>query len=561
MIVLVYFNLSGMMLLLSVVMFIMFLKFLILKLSLFIELFLFSFNSMNFSLVLYFDYKTFMFMMTVLLISSMIIIYSFEYMSMDMFSLRFIYLLMLFVFSMLLMIMGQNLLMILLGWDGLGLISYCLVIYYNNWGAYNSGMITILTNRLGDIGLLLSIGVLSIIGDWSFMFLPEADSMILFFMIVLACFTKSAQIPFSSWLPMAMAAPTPISALVHSSTLVTAGVYLLIRMEKLILLNSIFTSLMVFLSLMTMWASGLVALFENDFKKIIALSTLSQLGLMMMSVFIGLKLMSFFHLIIHAMFKSLLFMCAGLILHTMLNNQDIRFMGIMGGNYLLTLMMFNCSTLALCGFPFMAGFYSKDLILDLSIYKGFNFFLLEGFYLSILITVLYSFRLIYYMMMNFMKFSSYYFCNDSKMMNFSMMIMFIMSIFGGSVFNWFLFNSLITVSLSMETKLVILFLIFFSMFIGIFLNYLNNSKFLMKFKVNFEFFKSMWMLNYFSMVYSKMFLFNSGMLNEIEEMWDKIIDDSGLGFLMLKLMVYEYVLNKNFVEILFLFILALLFIF
>nr|AHB23658.1 NADH dehydrogenase subunit 5 [Idris sp. MM-2013] len=544
----IYMNLSVLMFFFFLVSFMMFLKFLILKMNFFIEISVMKFFKKNFTLILYLDYKSFMFLMVVLLISSMIVIYSLEYMSEDKFGVRFIYLLMMFVFSMLLMILGQNLLMILLGWDGLGLISYCLVIYYNNWNSYNSGMITVLTNRLGDIGLLISIGMLSVVGDWNYLFFPFFSKLFFFFMIMLACFTKSAQIPFSSWLPMAMAAPTPISALVHSSTLVTAGVYLMFRLEKLIFSLNL-KNFMVMISLMTMFFSGVNALFENDFKKIIALSTLSQLGLMMMSLILGLKLMSFFHLIIHALFKSLLFMCAGLILHSTLNNQDIRFMGSMGKSYFVTLMMFNSSSLALCGFPFMSGFYSKDLILDLSIFLNLNYFVLMMFYFSIMLTVVYSFRLIFYMLNNFFKFFSYQICSDLKLMNLSMIILFICSIISGSLFNWFLFNSLVLVNLSILVKLFVFVLIIISIFIG-----LNMSLFMTNMKMSqiFKFVKSMWMMNYFGMFYSTLVLGNSLLILEMENVWDKVMDDSLFGYFYMKMMILDYINYKNFIYYFFL---------
>nr|AZL93406.1 NADH dehydrogenase subunit 5 [Habroteleia persimilis] len=527
----IYLNFSIMLFLFSIFMLLMMMKFLLLKMKIFIEINFFMLNTLNFSMMLYFDYKTFMFMMVVMLISSMIIIYSIEYMMMDIFKIRFIYLLFMFIISMLLMICGQNLLLLLLGWDGLGLISYCLVIYYNNWSSYNAGMLTILTNRLGDIGLLISIGIFSILGDWNFLMLMINNNKILFFMLVLSGITKSAQIPFSSWLPKAMAAPTPISALVHSSTLVTAGVYLFYRLSNMMNFNSVY---LIFISLLTMFFSGMVASFEFDLKKIIALSTLSQLGLMMFSLFIGLKSYMFFHLVIHAMFKSLLFMCAGLLLHSMFNNQDIRYLGVMNYNYLFTLVMFNISNLALCGFPFLSGFYSKDLILELSNLNMLNYLILLMFYMSIFLTIMYSFRLIYYMIMNYMKFFSMMTCFDNMLMNLSMLIIFFFSIIGGSLYSWMIYSSLNMIYLSMNMKMLFNMMIFMNMFFMLlFLLKLNFNTFnYMKF---YMFMNSLWFMNYFSnLLIKNVLIYGMNIFKLMEKGW--------IEYLSIKF-IYLYLLN------------------
>lgn len=180
----------------------------------------------------------------------------------------------------------------------------------------------------------------------------------------MAAITKRAQIPFSAWLPAAMAAPTPVSALVHSSTLVTAGIYLLIRFRSA-LSETILPILLLFSSL-TMFMSGLGANFEYDLKKIIALSTLSQLGVILRILSLGFKDLAFFHLLTHALFKALLFICAGAIIHNVKEYQDIRLMGGLVVFIPLTCMCINLANLALCGTPFLAGFYSKDLILEVA---------------------------------------------------------------------------------------------------------------------------------------------------------------------------------------------------
>jgi NADH-ubiquinone oxidoreductase chain 5 len=213
--------------------------------------------------------------------------------------------------------------------------------------------------------------------------------------LVLAAITKRAQIPFSAWLPAAMAAPTPVSALVHSSTLVTAGVYLLIRFNNLIRRLFIRKSLLL-LGGLTMFIAGLGANFEFDLKKIIALSTLSQLGLIMRILSIGFASLAFFHLLTHALFKALLFICAGVVIHNIKNFQDIRYIGSLIYQIPLTLINFNAANIALCGVPFLAGFYSKDMILEMSSFTLINSVSYFLYFFSTGLTVCYSLRLIYY---------------------------------------------------------------------------------------------------------------------------------------------------------------------
>jgi NADH-ubiquinone oxidoreductase chain 5 len=196
-------------------------------------------------------------------------------------------------------------------------------------------------------------------------------------------------------LPAAIAAPTPVSALVHSSTLVTAGVYLLIRFNSLLAGNRL-GSFLLLISGLTMFIAGLGANFEFDLKKIIALSTLSQLGLIIRILAIGFPKLAFFHLLTHAMFKALLFICAGAIIHNIKNSQDIRFMGGLVYHIPITVACLNTANLALCGIPFLAGFYSKDLILETVLLGNLNIFSFFLYFFSTGLTVCYSFRLVFF---------------------------------------------------------------------------------------------------------------------------------------------------------------------
>lgn len=320
-----------------------------------------------------------------------------EYIHGDIFLKRFVFLIIIFVFSIIIIIVRINLIAILVGWDGLGLVSYALVIYYQNIKSFNAGILTALSNRVGDAAILISIALIrGGFGSWNFIFFSCDNYSIEFisFFLILAAITKSAQIPFSSWLPAAIAAPTPVSSLVHSSTLVTAGVYLLIRSRELFNINII--SVLLYLSLFTIFIAGLSANFEWDLKKIIALSTLSQLGLIVRVLCLGGSSLAFFHLLTHALFKALLFMCAGAIIHNLGDNQDIRFIG--GHVYYLpfTCICISIRNFALCGLPFMAGFYSKDLIAEFLSMRVSGWLIYFVFYISIGLTVSYSIRLSYF---------------------------------------------------------------------------------------------------------------------------------------------------------------------
>nr|QPO06879.1 NADH dehydrogenase subunit 5 [Anopheles funestus] len=447
------------------------LKFLLNDLVYFIEWEVLSLQSMSIVMTFLFDWMSLMFMSFVLLISSLVIFYSNQYMEEDYNINRFILLVLMFVMSMMLLIISPNLISILLGWDGLGLVSYCLVIYFQNVKSYNAGMLTALSNRIGDVALLLAIAWMLNYGSWNYIFYLDMmknnfEMMIIGALVMLAAMTKSAQIPFSSWLPAAMAAPTPVSALVHSSTLVTAGVYLLIRFNDL-LMNWWMSQFLLLVSGLTMFMAGLGANFEFDLKKIIALSTLSQLGLMMSILSMGFYKLAFFHLLTHALFKALLFMCAGSIIHNMKNSQDIRMMGSLSMSMPLTCSCFNVANLALCGMPFLAGFYSKDLILEMVMLSYVNIFVFFLFFFSTGLTVCYSFRLCFYSMTGDFNSSSLHPLNDSGwVMLFSICFLMIMAVIGGSMLSWLIFLNPAMICLPLDMKLLTLFVCLLGGFIG-----------------------------------------------------------------------------------------------
>nr|YP_010837729.1 NADH dehydrogenase subunit 5 [Poecilimon cretensis]WGF19464.1 NADH dehydrogenase subunit 5 [Poecilimon cretensis] len=427
----------------------------------FIEWEVFQVNSSGLVMTFLFDWMSLLFMSFVMFISALVIYYSDEYMDGDVTINRFILLVLMFVLSMMFLIISPNLISILLGWDGLGLVSYCLVIYYQNVKSYNAGMLTALSNRIGDVALLMAIAWMLNFGSWNYVYYLDlmknsTEMYIISVLVVLAAMTKSAQIPFSSWLPAAMAAPTPVSALVHSSTLVTAGVYLLIRFNNLIFDTEV-SQYLLLMSGLTMFMAGLGANFEFDLKKIIALSTLSQLGLMMSILSMGFPKLAFFHLLTHALFKALLFMCAGAVIHNMKNSQDIRFMGNLCSQMPLTTVCFNVSNLALCGMPFLAGFYSKDMILEvvsLSYVNMFSFFL---YFFSTGLTVWYSLRLVYYSMTGeFNSTGSHPLSDEGWIMLTGMLSLMVMAVVGGSMLSWVLFPCPVMICLPLVLKMLVL---------------------------------------------------------------------------------------------------------
>nr|YP_009443430.1 NADH dehydrogenase subunit 5 [Argonauta hians]ATR85785.1 NADH dehydrogenase subunit 5 [Argonauta hians] len=417
----------------------MFLYLMINNLSFIISWEIFSFMSCFVELDILFDWVSCSFSSLVCLISSSVCLFSVSYMKGDNNSKRFIIILMLFVLSMNFLIFIPSIISLILGWDGLGLVSFCLVIYYQNNKSLSAGMLTVLLNRVGDCFILGGISIM-MIGHWNYLCIWWFNFFeICMFFLVIAGMTKSAQIPFSSWLPAAMAAPTPVSALVHSSTLVTAGVYLLIRFYNNFLSMNFFFSFLLFFSIMTTLMSGICAIFENDMKKIIALSTLSQLGVMMMSLSMGLPMLSLFHLYTHAMFKALLFLCGGNIIHNYNGMQDIRDIKGVMKSLPFTGVVMNVCNMALCGFPFLAGFYSKDMIIEVMMSSEVNFFMMIMCLLGVCLTMLYSMRMSLIVMWG-----------DSSSMNYenmsdddNMIIISMLFLCGGALFSGYMYQNLV----------------------------------------------------------------------------------------------------------------------
>nr|AFI23520.1 NADH dehydrogenase subunit 5 [Coridius chinensis] len=522
--------------------------------SFFLDWEVISINSVSLTMTCMFDWMSLIFMSCVLFISSMVILYSHSYMGDDIFKYRFLLLVLLFVLSMMFLIISPNLVSILLGWDGLGLVSYCLVIYFQNFKSFNAGMLTVLTNRIGDVAILISIAWFFNKGGFNYMFYMDNYDNWSFWVaifIILAAFTKSAQIPFSSWLPAAMAAPTPVSALVHSSTLVTAGVYLLIRFNEFIMHFNM--SLPLYLSCMTMFMAGLGANFEYDLKKIIALSTLSQLGFMMGILFMGYPILSYLHLLTHAFFKALLFLCAGLIIHCMNNSQDIRHMGYLVNQMPYTCACFCISTLSLCGFPFMSGFYSKDFILEYLTTGYLNLFIYVIYFISVGLTVSYSFRLIYYCFGSFNGLSSSSSVGEDSVTMFSMLILTLLAICSGSLLSWLLIFNLDLLLMPIECKLMPLLFVLLGSWLGWVCSVLSVYDTLMGlfYHMPIYFMGSMWFMPYFStfMFYSNGLFLSKSFTSFMDYGWGEYLVSGSFSSFFNWLSQFNVIYQNNNVKI------------
>lgn len=425
-------------------------------------------HSVRVPLLLVLDWISLFFISVVSIISARVFLYSRSYIATDVFYRRFILLVLGFVIRIRVLIFSPNFIRILLGWDGLGVTSFLLVVYYQREKSFNAGIITALTNRLGDVGLLLIIGCLYRIGRFSYLFLSFGEirfSSWLAVILILAASTKSAQLPFSAWLPAAIAAPTPVSSLVHSSTLVTAGVYLLIRINYLLRRLESLWVLMI-LGAGTILMAGIRAIGEVDIKKIIALSTLRQLGLIFITLGIGLPILTFFHLSAHAYFKAIIFICAGGVIHRINEYQDTRVLGASSVSLPVALRVFLVGNLSLCGLPFITGFFSKDLILELIMISRVNAILFLVAILATFFTVAYSLRIIKIIFFTSRRVEPGVNLTENRgVLVGGMIILLAPAVIGGLVISWTVGAHTYIIFLPAWLKLFILIIIFFAVII------------------------------------------------------------------------------------------------
>jgi NADH-ubiquinone oxidoreductase chain 5 len=363
-----------------------------------------------------FDSLTISMCITVTFISTVVHLYSTGYMSHDPHQPRFMCYLSLFTFSMLMLISADNLLQLFFGWEGVGLCSYLLInFWFTRLQANKAAIKAMVVNRIGDFGLALAIFLIYVSFrtlDYSVIFclIPYYTTKTVTFLnfeldlltticllLFIGSMGKSAQLGLHTWLPDAMEGPTPVSALIHAATMVTAGVFLIIRCS--FIYETSYEALLIIsiLGCLTAFFAAITGVFQNDLKKVIAYSTCSQLGYMIFSCGLSNYSVSMFHLMNHAYFKALLFLSAGAVIHALADEQDIRKMGGLLQVLPFTYIMIMIGSLALMGIPFLTGFYSKDVILELA-YSNYNISGIFSFWLGLLsagFTSFYSFRLIY----------------------------------------------------------------------------------------------------------------------------------------------------------------------
>ena len=330
-------------------------------------------ESLNISWSFKFDSLTVSMLLPVLIVSSLVHIYSISYMSHDPHNQRFFSYLSLFTFMMIILVTGDNYLLMFVGWEGVGICSYLLVnFWFTRIAANQSSISALLTNRVGDC--FLTIGIFAIL--WSFgnidynlvfSLTPYYNGNIITIIgicLLIGATAKSSQVGLHIWLPQAMEGPTPVSALIHAATMVTAGVYLLMRSSPLIEYSSTVLIICLWLGAITTIFSSLIGLFQQDIKKVIAYSTMSQLGMMVIGIGLSCYNIALFHLINHAFYKALLFLGAGAVIHSVADNQDFRKYGGLRSFLPLTYSVMLIASLSLLAIPFMTGFYSKDFILE-----------------------------------------------------------------------------------------------------------------------------------------------------------------------------------------------------
>jgi len=349
-------------------------------------------------------------------VSSLVHIYSIGYMSHDPNKPRFMSYLSLFTFSMLMLVVSDNFIQLFFGWEGVGLCSYLLIgFWYKKESANNAAIKAFLVNRVGDFGLAVGIFLIFYYFgtvNYSEVFVKAAattDKEISFLgfntnLITIICLSlfigamgKSAQFLFHTWLPDAMEGPTPVSALIHAATMVTAGVFLVVRCSPLFEYSQVALNFVAIIGMITAVFAASVALVQNDIKKIIAYSTCSQLGYMFFAAGVGAYHVAIFHLFTHAFFKALLFLGSGSVIHAFKDEQDIRLMGGVWKKLPYTWILMLIGTLALTGFPFLSGFYSKDAIIEFAFFKSssIGYYAMTVGIFTAFLTAVYSWRLFF----------------------------------------------------------------------------------------------------------------------------------------------------------------------